>query len=183
MPLRPVAGVGYVVKYCFYGQRDGDRGVNACHSAIFLSSRRSAVSQSRTLYGNRLVVDYSFSAPFLPLREWDASLRTRTRTGLPSAGLCSLLVAAIEHCFRLRLVTMRNQPLAGLGVQVAEGGAACNHHPHGVFGVGGLAGLPLMLGYKKFLYLLHIAGAQDGIEMLAEVCVFGHILLLPVDSP
>ena len=66
------------------------------------------------------------------------------------------MVAATRERIGLILVSMADQPLTRLRVQLTQRRASSNHHPHGKLGIGWLPFIPLFLGYKKCADLLYI---------------------------
>ena len=68
----------------------------------------------------------------------------------------TLLLATRQEGFRIFLVAVAYQPLAGTFVEVLQSRTAGYHHPHRELWVSGLSCLPLSFGYKKFPYSIHV---------------------------
>src|SRR5258708_38570702 len=65
-------------------------------------------------------------------------------------------------------------------MQILQGRATGDHHPHGEFWVSRFASTPLLFSYEEFSDLLHVERAQHGIKTLAKICIFCHLFDLPI---
>src|SRR5216684_8113326 len=79
----------------------------------------------------------------------------------------TLLLATRQEGFRIFLVAVAYQPFAGTFVEVLQSRTSGYHHPHRKLWISRLTNVPLLFGYKKFPYSIHVPRAQDIIQSLS----------------